>query len=307
MTRISTYAAPAVRPPRRGGRSHRRPQFLYYVFLVPALLLFTAFIVIPALIGIFYSFTDYVGYGGWSFLGLRNYTTLFSDPSIIGSYGFTIGFAVVTVIIAQVIALALAIALSRRIRFAAPLRSILVIPMVISGIVVAYVFNFLFSNSLPALATSVGFHPLEQSILGNPDLAWLSIVIVSAWQTIPGALLVYTAGLTAISADLYEASAIDGASSWKQFRSITLPLIAGFVVINTVLGVKGYLGAYDIIVGLTGGGPGTATRSVAMTIFGGFTGGDYAYQMANAAVFFIVTLLISVVQLIATRGRAVRL
>jgi raffinose/stachyose/melibiose transport system permease protein len=182
-----------------------------------------------------------------------------------------------------------------------------VIPMVVSGIVVAYVFNFLFSNSLPALAQAVGFGPLEESILGDPNLAWLSIVIVSAWQTIPGALLVYTAGLTAISADLYEASSLDGATGWMQFRSITLPLIAGFVLINTVLGVKGYLGAYDVIVGLTGGGPGTATRSVAMTIFSGFTGGDYAYQMANASVFFIVTLIISVIQLIATRGRAVRL
>jgi raffinose/stachyose/melibiose transport system permease protein len=169
------------------------------------------------------------------------------------------------------------------------------------------VFSFLFSNTLPALATSVGFGPLEQSILGNPDLAWLSIVIVSAWQTIPGALLVYTAGLTSIPGDLYEASALDGASSWKQFRSITMPLIAGFIVINTVLGVKGYLGAYDVIVGLTGGGPGTSTSSVAMTIFSGFTGGDYAYQMANATIFFIVTILISVIQLIATRGRAVRL
>ncbi|KQO59789.1 carbohydrate ABC transporter permease [Curtobacterium sp. Leaf261] len=299
-----TSTASRTRAPRR---RHGKLEPLYYVFLIPALVLFTGFVVVPAVIGIFYSFTDYLGYGAWSFLGLKNYTTLFTDPNILQSYGFTLGFAVVTVIIAQVIALALAVALTRRIRFAAPLRSIFVIPMVISGIVVAYVFSFLFSNTLPALATSVGFGPLEQSILGNPDLAWLSIVIVSAWQTIPGALLVYTAGLTSIPGDLYEASALDGASSWKQFRSITMPLIAGFIVINTVLGVKGYLGAYDVIVGLTGGGPGTSTSSVAMTIFSGFTGGDYAYQMANATIFFIVTILISVIQLIATRGRAVRL
>ncbi|WP_120337419.1 carbohydrate ABC transporter permease [Cryobacterium soli] len=288
-------------------RGRRRVEPIFYVFLVPALLLFTVVIVIPAVIGIFYSFTDYVGYGQWHFLGLQNYATLFTDPSIIGSYGFTLGFAVVTVIVAQVIALAFAVGLSRTIRFAGPLRTIFVIPMVVSGIVVAYVFNFLFSNSLPALATTLGFGPLEQSILGNPDLAWLSIVIVSAWQTIPGALLVYTAGLTSIPGDLYEASSIDGASSWKQFRSITLPLISGFILINTVLGVKGYLGAYDVIVGLTGGGPGTATRSVAMTIFSGFTGGDYAYQMANATIFFIVTVIISIIQLGVTRGRPVSL
>ena len=291
---------------RRAGRG-RRPELIWYAFLVPALLAFTAFVVAPAAVGIFYSFTDYVGYGQWSFLGLSNYAALATDPRILDSYGFTLGFALVTVVLAQVVALALAVALTRRIHFAPALRGILVIPMVLSGIVVAYVFNFLFANTVPAIATAVGFGPLEQSILGDPDLAWLAIVVVSAWQTIPGALLVYTAGLTAIPDELYEASSLDGASSWAQFRLVTLPLITGFVLINTVLGVKGYLGAYDVIVGLTAGGPGTATSSVAMTIFSGFTGGDYAYQMANATIFFIVTVAISIVQLVATRGRAVRL
>lgn len=288
-------------------RHRGRPELIAYVFLVPALALFTAFIVAPAVIGIFYSFTNYVGFGDWSFLGLSNYAALVTDPTIREAYGFTIGFAVVTVVVAQTIALALAVALSRRIRWVAPLRTIFVIPMVVSGIVVAYVFNFLFSNTLPALASAVGVGALEPSILGNPDLAWLSIVVVSAWQTIPGALLVYTAGLTAIPPDLYEASALDGAGPWRQFRSVTLPLISGFILINTILGVKGYLGVYDVIVGLTGGGPGTATRSVAMSIFGGFTGGDYAYQMANATVFFVITVLISVAQLAAMRDRSVRL
>lgn len=292
---------------RRSVRRRSRPELIWYAFLVPTLLAFTVFVVVPAVIGIFYSFTDYVGYGQWSFLGLSNYTTLVTDPRILSSYGFTLGFAVVTVVVAQVIALTLAVGLSRRVRFASALRSVFVIPMVVSGIVVAYVFNYLFSNSLPAVASAVRFGPLEQSILGDPQLAWLSIVVVSAWQTIPGALLVYTAGLTSIPADLYEASALDGATSGKQFRLITLPLLTGFIVINTVLGVKGYLGVYDVIVGLTGGGPGTATSSVAMTIFSGFTGGDYAYQMANATVFFVVTIAISLVQLTATRGRAVRL
>jgi raffinose/stachyose/melibiose transport system permease protein len=300
---MTTEAHVAKRPPRR----RRRVEPIYYLFLVPTLVLFTAFVVGPALVGIFYSFTDYIGVGDWSFLGLRNYQALFDDPAILESYTFTIGFAAVTVVIAQVIALGLAVGLSAKIRFLTTLRSVFVLPMVLSGIVVAYVFSFLFSNTLPALATSAGFAPLEQSILGDPNLAWLSIVIVSAWQTIPGAMLVYIGGLTAIPGDLYEASAIDGAGAWRQFRSITVPLISGFIVINTILGVKGYLGAYDVIVGLTGGGPGTATRSVAITIFGGFTGGDYAYQMTNATVFFILTVLISVVQLVATRGRMVRL
>ena len=91
---------------------------------------------------------------------------------------------------------------------------------------------------------------------------------------------------------------------WYKLRSVTLPLVAGYVVINVILGFKNYLNVYDVIVGLTNGGPGTATRSIAMTIFTGFTGGDYAYQMANATIFFIIAILISVLQLRLTRGRA---
>ncbi len=114
-------------------------------------------------------------------------------------------------------------------------------------------------------------------------------MIVTAWQAIPGTLLIYIAGLLAVPGDVYEAAGLDGASKTQQLLRITLPLVAGYVVINVILGFKGFLNAYDIIVGLTGGGPGTATRSVAMSIILGFNGGDYAYQMANAALFFVVS------------------
>ncbi len=301
-------ATAATRVHRRVG-SLRRTEPMYFFFIVPASCCSPRFVVAPACVGIFYSFTDYLGFGSWHFLGLENYRALVSDPSILAS---------VRLLHARVRA-----GHGRRdaghrprardrpdeegqVRRRAPLgvrhpdgrlrhhRGLrLQLPVL--------------EHACPRSPTSVGFGPLEQSILGDPNLAWLSIVIVSAWQTVPGALLVYTAGLTSIPNDVYEASSLDGAGAWKQLRSITLPLISGFIVINTVLGVKGYLGAYDVIVGLTNGGPGSATSSVAMTIFGGFTGGDYAYQMANATVFFVITVLISVLQLAATRGRNLRL
>jgi raffinose/stachyose/melibiose transport system permease protein len=131
----------------------------------------------------------------------------------------------------------------------------------------------------------------------------VAIVAVTAWQASPGTLLIYIAGLLSVPGDVYEAADIDGASRTQQLVRITLPLVAGYVVINMILGFKNFLNAYDIIVGLTNGGPGTATRSVAMTIIAGFNGGDYAYQMANATIFFIVAVLISLLQLSLTRGR----
>ncbi|PKI91483.1 sugar ABC transporter permease [Actinomycetales bacterium SN12] len=284
-------------------RSSRRVEPIYYFFLVPTLVLFTLAITVPGVIGIFFSFTDSIGLGEWNFNGLTNYIAMFSDPAILQSYLFTFGFSIATVILVNIAAFLLAVGLTSRIRFKTGLRTIFVIPMVISGIIIAYVFNFLFSNSIPAAGAATGIEWLQTSLLANPDLAWVAIVVVTAWQAIPGTMLIYIAGLLSVPGDVYEAASIDGATKSQQLTRITIPLVAGYVVINIILGFKGFLNAYDIIVGLTNGGPGTSTRSVAMTIIAGFNGGDYAYQMANATIFFIVAVLISLLQLSLTRGR----
>ena len=281
----------------------RRVEPIYYFFTVPTLILLTIGITIPAVVGIFFSFTNYIGVGDWEFIGLSNYKVLFSDPAILQSYLFTMGFALVTVILVNIISFLLAVGLTARIRFKVALRAVFVIPMVISGIIIAYVFNFLFSNSVPSLGSALGIDWLSESILGNPDLAWVAIVIVTAWQAIPSTLLIYIAGILSIPGDVYEAADIDGASKFQQLTRITVPLVFGYVVINIVLGFKNFINAYDIIVGLTNGGPGTSTRSVAMSIIQGFFGGDYAYQMANATIFFIVAILIALLQLSLNRGK----
>lgn len=296
-------AAPSTEVPAVTKRK-RRVDPMFHLFLLPTLILFTLAITLPAGMGIFYSFTDSIGFGEWSFVGLTNYAAMLTDPAILSSYWFTIGFALVTVITVNVIAFLLAIALTSKIRGKIALRAVFVLPMVVSGIIIAFVFNFLFSNSLPAFAESIGFAPLASSVLSNPDLAWLAIVVVTAWQAIPSALLIYIAGVLSVPGDVYEAASLDGASPWKQLRLITLPLVAGYVLINLVIGFKNFLNTYDIIVGLTDGGPGTSTRSVAMTIFSGFSSGDYAYQMANATVFFLIALVIALIQLRVTRGKA---
>jgi raffinose/stachyose/melibiose transport system permease protein len=294
--------ASTTQAPTRAGR--RRVDPIFYAFLLPALALFTIAITVPAITGIIYSFTDSIGFGDSEFIGFLNYVVLFSDPAILSSYGFTMGFSVVTVILVNVVAFFIALGLTSRIRFKNALRSTFVIPMVVSGIIIAYVFQYLFSNSLPAFGEAVGSPLLSESILANADLAWVGVVIVTAWQAVPSAMLIYIAGLLSIPGDVYEASQIDGAGGWQRLRSITLPLVAGYIVINVIVSFKNFINSYDIIVGLTGGGPGTATRSVAMTIFTGFTGGDYAYQMANAAIFFLIAIAIAVLQLRVTGGKA---
>ncbi|MBE3000664.1 sugar ABC transporter permease [Nocardiopsis sp. HNM0947] len=289
------------RPPPR--KRSRRVDRTYHLFLVPVLILFSVCITLPAAMGIFYSFTDSIGFGEYEFVGLNNYLVLFSDPAILSVYGFTLGFALCTVVLVNVVALGLALGLTGRIRARVTLRTVFVLPMVVSGIIIAFVFQFVFSHTIPAAGQALGIGPLEESILADPDLAWISIVLVTAWQAMPQALLIYIAGLMTVPQDVYEAAGIDGASAWNRLRHITLPLISGFVLINVIIGFKDFLAAYEIILGLTDGGPGTATRSVTMAIFAGFEDGDYAYQMANSTVFFLITLAIALVQLRLTRGR----
>lgn len=304
MSTATRATKQSKRPPATSGSSRRKVEPIYYLMLFPAVALFTLAITLPGIVGIVYSFTDSIGIGEWSFIGFTNYIAAFQDPAILSSFLFTFGFALCTVIVVNVIALLLAIGLVSRIKFKTALRAIFVIPMVVSGIIIAYVFQFLFHNSLPEIGRMLGIDVLSTSLLANPDLAWITIVIVTAWQSIPGTLLIYIAGLLAIPGDVYEAADIDGASKVQQLFRITLPLVSGYVVINMILGFKNYLNAYDIIVGLTDGGPGTATRSVAMTIIRGFNSGDYAYQMATATMFFIVSVILAVIQLSITRGRS---
>jgi raffinose/stachyose/melibiose transport system permease protein len=275
----------------------------YLLMVIPAIALFTFFIVYPAIDGMFYSFTNYVGYGAWHSIGFANYKAAFSDPTIRDSYGFTLLFAVVACILTNVVALALAIALNAKIRWRSGLRTIFFMPMVLSGLVVSYVFTFIISTSVPVIAGVIHFAPLESNILANQHLAWLGVVFVASWVAIPGAIIIFLAGLTGIPTEVYEAASIDGASAWTKFRHMTFPLLFGFLVINTILTFKNFLNVYDIVVGLTGGGPGTATTSVAQTIFSGFFNGDYAYQMANAVIFFFVTLLFAIFQLSVIRRR----
>src|SRR6201994_3318961 len=275
----------------------------YLLMIVPAIALFTFFIIYPAVEGMFYSFTNYVGYGAWHFVGFANYQAAFADPTIRDSYGFTLLFAVVACLLTNAVAMALAIALNAKIRWRAGFRTVFFIPMVLSGLVVSYIFTFILSNSVPIIAGAIHFAPLESSILANQHTAWLGIVFVASWVAIPGALIIFLAGLVSIPSEVYEAASIDGASAWKQFQRMTFPLLFPFFVINTILTFKNFLSVYDITVGLTNGGPGTATTSVSMTIFSGFFNGDYAYQMANAVIFFFITLIFAIFQLGVIRRR----
>ena len=286
--------------PRDDALPRRRPARAHYFMVLPPVILYTIFVTWPAIQGVFYSFTNYAGFGSWHFVGLANYRAMFSDPELGHAYWFTFAFAILSTLLSQIFALAIAIGLNSRIKFKNGFQTIFFLPMVLAGLVVSYSFKYIFNTTLPYI---IGWGPIGDGLLVNASTAWIPIVIVATWIGAPGAIIIYLAGLASVGTDVYEASEIDGAKPWKTFRYITFPLLAGFVVINTVLGLKGALNVYDLVIGLTNGGPGNATTVVSMTIVGGLNTGEFAYSAAKAVVFAIVTILISILQLAIIRRR----
>ena len=285
----------APRPPSRQAPKVARA---FYVMVIPALVLFIVFHTIPVLQGIYYSFTDSPGYGPSNFVGLANYVALFHDPRVLHAYWFTFLIAGVATILVNVVSLAIAIGLNGKIKWRTTLRGVYFIPNVLAILVVGYIFNYMFSNSLPALGSKLGIDFLATSLLTKASTAWIAIVILAVWQAAAFNIIIYLAGLQTVPQELYESASLDGAKAWQQFRSITFPMIAGFFTINMVLSLKAFLQIFDHIVALTGGGPGTDTESVALLIYkGGFQGGEYGYQSANSVIFFIVIVAFSIAQL----------
>ncbi|TDN90700.1 sugar ABC transporter permease [Microbacterium sp. BK668] len=267
----------------------------YYWMVWPAVIAFAFFHTLPVVVGIFFSFTNYPGYGAWNFVGLSNYVNLFKDDRVLQAYGFSFLFAIVATVLTNAISLAIAMGLNAKIRARNFFRGVYFVPYVLAILVIGYVFQFFFSNSLPKILSGI---PLfADNILTNETWAWTAIVALAVWQACAFSIIIYLSGLQTIPAELYEAASLDGASSGRQFRSITFPLISAFFTINVVLSLKGFLQVFDPIVALTNGGPGTSTESVTLLIFrGGFSGGEFAYQTANAVVFFIVITIVSLFQ-----------
>ena len=278
--------------------SHRKVDPAYYWMTVPAMILFMVFLYWPFLRGVMYSFTNSKGYGKYKWIGLTNYKAMFQDERIGRAYLFTFFIAIVVTILVNLLSMFIAVLLNSKIAFRNGFRAIYFIPYTLAVLVVGYVFKYIFMMPIPELGKALGIGWLSESMITSESLAWAPIVVLSVWQGVAYTTLIYLAGLQTIDTDIYEAAALDGVSAWQKFWQITFPLIGPFFTINLVLTMKGALGTFDQVVALTGGGPNSATETVTYLIYqGGLTGGEYAYQTANAVMFFIVLAIIAFIQL----------
>ena len=263
----------------------------FLLITIPVLALFFCFNTLPLIKGLMYSFTNFRGYGSYEWVGMRNYADLFTDARVGKSYLFTFKFALLATVVTNVIALLIALGLNGKIRAKSALRGVYFIPRILGGLVVGYIFGYIFTYILPAITGG-------SSMLSNTGTAWIAIVIVAAWQSIAQTTLIYISGLQTVPEDVYEAGAIDGATGWKSFKNLTFPLIIPFFSINMVLSMKDFLMVFDQIMALTKGGPAQSTESISFLIYNnGMGGGQFGFQSANAVIFFIVIVTISVLQL----------
>ena len=279
----------------RGDRDRERT---FLLITIPVVALFVCFNTLPLIKGFIYSFTNFKGYGSYEWVGIRNYIDLFSDARVGKSYWFTFKYALLGTILTNFISLVIAMGLNSKIKGKSVLRGIYFVPNVLGGLVIGYIFSFIFTYILPVVGQSLGIEALSGSMLSSVSIAWIAIVIVGCWQAIAMNTIIYISGLQTFPEDIYEAGAIDGVTGWRKFKDLTFPLIIPFFGINMVLSMKNFLMVFDQIMALTKGGPSQSTESISYLIYNnGMSGGQFGFQSANAFLFFVVIVVISVVQM----------
>ncbi|MBM7551502.1 carbohydrate ABC transporter permease [Thalassobacillus pellis] len=281
-------------------RKRKNQNSLWWMYL-PALIVVCMFILYPFLNGIRVSFTDWNGFSQTkNWVGLDQYRRMLQDPDTWLVVKNTLLYGIGSTIFQNLIGLLYALLLNQSIRMKSLTRTIIYLPVIISPLVMGYIWYFFFAYQGGALNDALVFFGFDKiNALGNPDLNTWIIVFVNTYQYVGIAMVIYLAGLQSISKDYYEAADIDGASAFQQFRNITLPLLMPAITINVVLNIIGGLKLFDVIIALTGGGPGNASQSMSTFMYDlYFSRQDAGYAATQGVLMAIIILVLSLMALI---------
>ncbi|SIQ41592.1 carbohydrate ABC transporter membrane protein 1, CUT1 family [Alkalispirochaeta americana] len=285
----------------------------FWLFLAPVLVAFVMIVLIPFCIGVYYSFTDWNATAragqGISFVGLANYRSSFRDPGFLYSFLITTIYTVVNVAFINTLAVVLALAVTSKLKLRTVYRMGFFMPYLIGGLILGYLWQFIFNNALPAAGRIVPFlgalaRP-ENLLLGEVPSSILALVIVGSWQYAGYIMMIYVAAIEAVPGELHEAATLDGASEWQRFRTITVPMIAQAFTVTMFLTMVNSFKQFDVNYSLTAGGPATTfmgrsifgTELLAMNIYNtAFVGNNLAAGQARAVIFFIVIVAFSIFQ-----------
>ena len=299
-------------PPRRSliaRRRRRRSPFVTALpFLAPALLAYVVFVIFPMVESVRLSFFEWTGFIGTPqvFVGLKNYVKIFTqDPVFWTAFGNTVIWVVLSLVIPLTISLVLALALNRPLFGRNLFRSVFYIPGVLASIAVANMWRWIYNPNYgigQSLGTAFGLPWLADiQWLGDKNIALYAVFVAFVWQTVGTNMVLFLAGLQAVQQEHVEAARLDGANAWQVFRNVTFPALRPTMVIVTVLTFIGSIKVFDLVVGMTGGGPAQQTQVLALWSYQQ-SFGNHQYGMGNAiaTVLLVVTLLIVVPYLVWT-------
>ncbi|MFI6907471.1 carbohydrate ABC transporter permease [Nonomuraea sp. NPDC050394] len=280
-------------------------------FGAPGLLVYMCFVLVPILLSVGYSMTNYsLLRPGWTWVGWRNYELLLTDQAFLTSLRVTTILTVMVLVAPNLLGLAIAVLLDRRGWFYNAMRSVYFTPMVLSSVVVSVIWTRVLDDEGP-LNQALRFLGVADppGWLSDPDYALFSLGGIVSWQMLGFCVVVYLAGLQGVPNELAEAASIDGAGPWTRFRRITWPLLAPALTVNTVVLLITTFKIFDHVKVITNGGPGTGTTAtVAFTIMQeGFVENHQGYASAMAVVMLVIIAVASVVALRVLQRREVQL
>lgn len=295
----------------RGGTRGRKGLRVPLLWAVPAIVLVVAMHYVAVGAGSWYAFTDWDGVSpDAEWIGLDNFTQIFQDSGARGALINTVLISLAFVIVANVIGLALALALHRTLRTRNFLRAVFFAPVVLSSLAVAYIWQFIFEYDGPLneFLRLIGLESWARPWLADPTWARWTIWVVLVWQFSGLAMALYLAGLQGIPEDVDEAAAIDGASTLFRLRKVTLPLLAPAMTVSITLTTIYGLRVFDQVLGLTGGGPGQASETLATQVYKQtFVAGRFGYGAALALVLTVLVAVVSIAQIVVLRARERRI
>ena len=288
-----------------GKRTKRTGSRVFLLFTMPALVMYLFFIIYPMLNGLFYSLTDWNGIkNSFNFIGLQNYLNIFTDKKTMDAFQRTVIYTVELMCITTVLSILIAVLLNMKIRARGFFRAVYFFPAVLSSITMGLIFNQIYSQLLPSIGKALEIDFLSTSLLSRKETAMYAILFINVWQHTAMPTVIILAGMQSISADLYEAAAIDGANAWQQFKRITIPLILPSIAIVSILTMRSGLMVFDYIKATTDGGPGFNTTTIAVLIYKhAFSDFKFAYSSAESFLVFIITFVLAIVQLAITRRK----
>lgn len=270
-----------------------------FIFAIPGCAIFFAVVMIPFIYGFYLTLTDWNGVSSVkNIVGLSNYHAVFQDTEFWSSLGLTLKYVVITVLLVNIIAFLLAYALTNGIKGQNFFRAGFFTPNLIGGVVLGFIWQFIFSRVIVQIGENLGWKIFSQSWLSDPTKAFLTLVIVTVWQLSGYMMLIYIAGFTGLSEDVLEAASIDGATGFQKMKSIILPLMVPSFVICLFFTLSRAFMVYDVNLTLTGGEPYGTTKLVAMHVYDkAFTARNYGVGQAEALILFVIVALISGVQI----------